>query len=61
MASQMQIGWIAQRTERVHQGGSLVSDLQLFLGTTGNKDLGHLVLWKWNTWQRFKMHVRLFR
>jgi hypothetical protein len=37
MASRMQIGQAAQRIERAHQGGSLVSDLQLFLGTAGNK------------------------
>jgi hypothetical protein len=38
MASRMQIGQAAQRIERAHQEGSLVSDLQLFLGTIGNKD-----------------------
>ena len=61
MASRMQIVWAAQRTERTHQGGSLVSDLQLFLGTTGNKDPWHSVQRKWNTWQRVKLHVRLSR
>jgi hypothetical protein len=59
MASWMQIGQVAQRIERAHQGGSLVSNLQLFLGTTGNKDLWHLVQQKWNTWKRVKLHVRL--
>jgi hypothetical protein len=59
MASRMHIGQAAQRTKRAHQGGSLVSDLQLFLGTPGSRDLWHSVQWKWNTWQRDKMHVRL--
>jgi hypothetical protein len=43
MASWMQIGRAAQRIERAHQGGSLVSDLHMFLGTTGNRDPWHLV------------------
>jgi hypothetical protein len=43
MASQMQIGWAAQQTERAHQGGSLVSVLQLFLGTVGSRDTWHSV------------------
>jgi hypothetical protein len=43
MASQMQIGQVAQQTERAHQEGSLVSYLQLFLGTVGNRDPWHLV------------------
>jgi hypothetical protein len=59
MASRMQIGWAAQRTERAHQGGSSVLDLQLFLGTVGNKDPWHSVQRKRNTWQRVKLHVRL--
>jgi hypothetical protein len=50
MASQMQIGWETQQTERAHEGGSLVSDLQLFLGTGGNRDPWHLVPRKRNTW-----------
>jgi hypothetical protein len=59
MASRMQIGWAAQWTERAHKGGSLVSDLQLFLGIVGNKDLWHSVQRKRNTWQQVKLHVRL--
>jgi hypothetical protein len=59
MASRMQIGRAVQRTERAHQEGSLVSDLQLFLGTVGNRDPWHLVQRKQNTWQRAKLHVRL--
>jgi hypothetical protein len=59
MASRMQIGRVAQWIKRAHQGGSLVSDLPLFLGTTGNKDPWHLVQQKHNTWQRVKLHVRL--
>jgi hypothetical protein len=59
MASQMQIRQASQRTERAHQEGSLVSDLQLFLGTAGNKDQWHLVQQKKNTWQRVKLRVRL--
>jgi hypothetical protein len=50
MASQMQIGWATQQTERAHEGGSLVSDLQLFHGTAGNRDPWHLVPRKRNTW-----------
>ena len=46
MASRMQIGWVAQRTERAHHEGSLVLDLQLFFGTTGNRDTWHSVQWK---------------
>jgi hypothetical protein len=49
MASQMQIGQITQQTERAHQGGYLVSDLQLFLGTVGNIDPWHSVQRKRNT------------
>jgi hypothetical protein len=59
MASRMQIGRVSQWIERAHQGGSLVSDLQLFLGTTGNRDPWNSVQWKRNTWQRVKLHVRL--
>jgi hypothetical protein len=59
MALRMQIGRAAQRTKRAHQGGSLVLYLQLFLGIARNKDLWHLVQHKRNTWQRFKLHVRL--
>jgi hypothetical protein len=51
MASRMQIGQAAQRIERAHQGGSLVSYLQLFLGIAGKQDPWHLVQWKRNTWQ----------
>jgi hypothetical protein len=61
MASWMHIGWASQRTKIAHQGGYLVSDLQLFLGTIGNKDPWHLVQRKRNTWKRVKMHVRLSR
>jgi hypothetical protein len=59
MASRMQIGQAAQRTERAHQEGSLVSGLQLFLGTTGNRDPWHSVQRKQNTWKKVKLHVRL--
>jgi hypothetical protein len=59
MASWMQIRQASQQTEKAHQEGSLVSDLQLFLGTAGNRDLWHLVQLKWNTWQQAKLHVRL--
>ena len=48
-----------QRTERAHQEGFSVSDLQLFLGTAGNKDPWHSVQRKHNTWQQVKLHVRL--
>jgi hypothetical protein len=51
MASLMQIGQEAQWTEREHQGGSLVSYLQLFLGIVGNKDPWHSAQWKQNTWK----------
>jgi hypothetical protein len=61
MASWMHIGQVAQRTEREHQGGSLVSYLQLFLGTVGNKDPWNSIQRKQNTWQRVKLHVRLSR
>ena len=59
MDSQMQIGWATQQIERAHEGGSLVSDIQLFHGTAGNRDPWHLVQRKKNTWQQAKLHVRL--
>ena len=59
MASRMQIGQETQRIERAHQEGFSVLDLQQFLGTVGNKDLWHSVQRKQNTWQKFKLHVRL--
>ena len=60
MTSRMQIEQEAQQKERAHQEGFLVSDLQQFFGTVGNKDPWHSVQRKWNTWQQFKLHVRLF-
>jgi hypothetical protein len=54
--------WVDNPTERKRtSGGSLVSNLQLFLGIAGNKDPWHLVQQKQNTWQRVKLHVRLSR
>jgi len=43
VASWMQIGQVAQRTERAHQEGSSVLDRQQFLGTTGSRDLWHSI------------------
>ena len=60
MASRMQIGQEAQRTERAHMEGFLVSDLQQFLGTAGNKDPWHSVQWRPSTWQQVWLHVRLY-
>ena len=52
--------WASNPTEKIaHQEGFSVSDLQLFLGTAGNKDLWHSIQQKQNTWQKFKLHVRL--
>ena len=43
--------WAGIPTDRkITSGGILISDLQLFLGTAGNKDPWHSVQWKWNTW-----------
>jgi hypothetical protein len=54
------VDWVGSPTDRKStSGGSLVSYLQLFLGTTGNRDPWHSVQKKRNTWQGVKLHVRL--
>jgi hypothetical protein len=54
--------WASNPTYRKStSGGSLVSDIQLFLGTLGRRYPWHSVQWKRNKWQRVKLHVRLSR
>ena len=60
MASQMKIGQEAQRTERAHLEGFLVSDLQQFLGIARNNDLWHSIQQRPSTWQQFWLHARLY-